>query len=59
MCSDNMSLMARELCIALDIDIPTMEGSLYEQDFSPTSAYGTSETVTEDDRDDGDSQVSA
>jgi hypothetical protein len=50
--NDRMSIMARELCTALGIDIPLLYDSLYDQDSSPTSAYSTSDIVAEVDRSD-------
>ncbi|KAI9431138.1 hypothetical protein BJY52DRAFT_1199807 [Lactarius psammicola] len=34
--TDNMSLMAQELCQALGIDIDSLSDTLYDQDLSPT-----------------------
>jgi hypothetical protein len=45
--ADNMSIMAREICRALEIDVPSLFDTLYDQDSSP---HATSHIVSEVDR---------
>jgi hypothetical protein len=53
-----MSIMARELCGALDIDISSLYDSLYDEVSGHTLAHDTSAIMSEVNRSDDSSQVS-